>query len=349
MCFLKRTLLIVCFFLVALPASAETVTTWPVDFTDPWDDFSSPFGPRLKASEEYRYDYHRGIDIPGTTSDEAINIKDGTIYRIHLEGEPGSPYPEGGTVVIVEHALDAPYEFHGTQTVYYSLYMHLDSVYPGLAEDDPISEGDYVGYIGQTGTATFDHLHFEIRVGTECSLESDCQQGYDPHINPLTFLSHPENNAATGVFVREGDDMAITMDVPRDDLDLNRYWIQTTSDLGPTKTKILDFNLREGVDASTTETLDTPEYDGIFIEPSAFSASSPTEEIKVTFRDMILDSSGDIELIVTDVHGNELFNDTFDYDDPPPAAIPEYSSVTLIMALISGAGVLLFVRRRGTC
>lgn len=26
--------------------------------------FSSTFGPRLKASSSYRFDYHRGIDIP---------------------------------------------------------------------------------------------------------------------------------------------------------------------------------------------------------------------------------------------------------------------------------------------
>ncbi|MBU0731804.1 M23 family metallopeptidase [Patescibacteria group bacterium] len=312
----NKVLIIFLFFLFCLPASAETLTTWPVDFTEPWDDFSSPFGPRLKASESYRYDFHRGIDIPGDTSDGVHNVKDGTVFRIYTEGGPDSPYPNGGTVVIVRHNFDSTYEFHGAQTRFYSLYMHLDSVAPGLAEDDAISEGDLVGYIGQTGETDYDHLHFEIRVGTTCSLESSCPKGYDPHINPMNFLSHPENNNATGTLEREGDDYAVSVEIPRADLDLNRFWMKATSDDGfSTLTKILDFNLREGVDASTTEAIDTNEYDGILIEPSAFNASTPAEDMKVTFRNMKLTSAGTVKVIVKDVHENILYTKTVSYDD----------------------------------
>lgn len=60
--------LIVNFLLVALFAHISFTynVLWPVSgsFSQPDLPQSSPFGPRLKASESFRYDWHRGVDIP---------------------------------------------------------------------------------------------------------------------------------------------------------------------------------------------------------------------------------------------------------------------------------------------
>jgi len=47
-------------------------TRWNEDFAD--FPLSSSFGPRQKASENFRYDYHRGIDIPTPFKSKKVNL-----------------------------------------------------------------------------------------------------------------------------------------------------------------------------------------------------------------------------------------------------------------------------------
>ena len=43
-----------------------------------------------------------------------------------------------------------------------TLYAHMTSF--NVSEGQRVSRGDIVGFVGATGTATGNHLHFEIRV-----------------------------------------------------------------------------------------------------------------------------------------------------------------------------------------
>jgi murein DD-endopeptidase MepM/ murein hydrolase activator NlpD len=123
-------------------------TQWPV--VSPV--YSSPFGPRLKASSNYRYDFHRGVDFPKPIGTPVFSIAGGTIYGIYSATDSTSPYyVDGGNVVIVKHTLTTPYTIHGkTTTTLYSLYMHLDTIDPVLVKGGTVQIGQQLGTVGQT-------------------------------------------------------------------------------------------------------------------------------------------------------------------------------------------------------
>lgn len=284
-------------------AAADTVSQWPINEAEPWNQLSSPFGSRLEASEDYRYDFHRGIDIPASPGTTIQAITDGTIFRMYSENDPDNPYPGLGNVVIIKHYFNQPCLFHDvTRTYYYSLYGHLSVFAEDLSTDQAVHAGAIIGYAGDSGTASYSHLHFEIRVGTTCSLESSCSKGYDPHVNPLTFLSYPETNSITAQAIIDNDDVVITVAVPRAELDINRFIVQTDQ-----QTKVLDFNTREGLNASSTAALDQASYNGITIVPQVFSDTAVVAQLTITFQHMMSPDITSANVTIDDVHGNQLF------------------------------------------
>jgi murein DD-endopeptidase MepM/ murein hydrolase activator NlpD len=141
-------------------------TVWPAKHTA----LSSPFGPRQTGSEGFNYDFHKGLDIPLPKEgpNGVIAVADGKVYSIHTENEKESPYPSGGNVIVLEHQADVGFRFHGkSYKTYYSIYMHLGST--SVKKDQELKAGESIGTMGHSGTADFDHLHFEIRIGTPCS------------------------------------------------------------------------------------------------------------------------------------------------------------------------------------
>jgi len=105
-------------FTIALLASgsakARELGAWPTVSRV----ISSPFGPRIKESENSRFDFHRGIDIPGNSGDDIYSIADGVVDRVFLVGS--TTFPKGGNVVRIKH--------EDTEGVYFSLYLHLNTI-----------------------------------------------------------------------------------------------------------------------------------------------------------------------------------------------------------------------------
>ncbi|MDB5189686.1 MAG: Peptidase, family [Parcubacteria group bacterium] len=71
-----------------------------------------------------------------------------------------------GSYVVISHS-------NGTQTLY--AHMSKDIISVG----DTVSQGELLGYVGETGEATGNHLHFEVRgaknpFGYSCALMSKC-------------------------------------------------------------------------------------------------------------------------------------------------------------------------------
>ncbi len=269
---------------------------------------SSPFGPRKKASDNFRYDFHRGIDIPGDSGEPIVAMADGEVYRTYFENDPGSSFPNGGNVAILRHSFDQPYPFHGmTFTTYYSLYLHLDEILVDTATPggpyDPVTKGAVIGTLGQTGGTVFDHLHFEIRIGTTCSREfqlanpqSSCastfgQTPQDPHVNPMQFVEYPDTNA-TQIEVLQNTPLTVRVSAPRSELDFNEIRVDHVG--GPT---VVNLNSRTGIDPND---IDNPDHDGILITPGEFRSESATYEI--TFEFSAIDDHTSIQVI--DVHGN---------------------------------------------
>lgn len=116
----------------------------------------------LKAPLQYsrissRFSYHRrhpvtgkvkahtAVDYAAPTGTPVRAIGDGVISLIGWDGSGG------GNRIRVKHAQG-----------YESCYMHLSRFAKGLRNGSRVSQGDVIGYVGATGTATGPHLDFRI-------------------------------------------------------------------------------------------------------------------------------------------------------------------------------------------
>ncbi|WP_084142105.1 M23 family metallopeptidase [Hyphomonas johnsonii] len=67
---------------------------------------------------------------------------------------------------------------------YGTLYAHLSGFAPGIKAGDSVRKGDVIGYVGDTGSATGAHLHYEIRRNGR-------------YLNPMTLDLPSGRNLAT--------------------------------------------------------------------------------------------------------------------------------------------------------
>lgn len=80
--------------------------------------FSSPFGPRLQASQGYAYDYHRGIDIPRVNGTELRAVQSGKIFRAR-QSSSGDLY-----IALRVYHSQAIKDLTG-YSYFYAIYRHL--------------------------------------------------------------------------------------------------------------------------------------------------------------------------------------------------------------------------------
>ena len=101
---------------------------------------------------------HTAVDYAAPTGTPIMSIGDGTVTSIGNEGA-------GGNTVRIRH-----------NSVYSTAYLHLSRYAAGLKVGQRVSQGEVIGYVGMTGTATGPHLDFRVWMnGTP--------------INPLTMES----------------------------------------------------------------------------------------------------------------------------------------------------------------
>jgi hypothetical protein len=264
---------------------------WPTPGADADTRIMSAFGPRLKKlSQGQRYDWHRGVDISGETGDTIDVIYPGTVVRL-------SNTNTGGLGIMIEHdffvgqSSPPAVTFHDTLIVtkWYSYYGHLDEIL--VNEGDEVNAGERIGSLGMTG-AISSHLHFEVRVGTRCSLEyalghpeSTCNEyGIDPHVNPYFVLPFSEIGcSAVGADLVETpgwyQDGSVRVSAPRRVPDVNKYSVQLVVPTGSDQyevieSHVLDLNLRTGYNADTTEALDTQDKSKPYLDPISFGSTS---------------------------------------------------------------------------
>ncbi len=249
-------------------------------FRPPVDDalaISSTFGPRWKESAG-RDDFHLGIDYFGALGTPLYAIGDGIVTGVY---EPGSAtYPDGGRVLVVEHAIP-PRPFHD-QTVdrFYAVYLHTDSIL--VAVGDPVVAGQQVATMGMTGDTEFVHLHFETRVQTTCSLpyqtehpDSACALGFDPHVHPYLFVGGANTDSIRVDELASDGGFAVRYVATRGDLDLDVI----ATDLGT-----IDFDTRDGIDATTIAHLDDFDFGFVRLVPINFTSTSESLEYELRFK-----------------------------------------------------------------
>ena len=92
---------------------------------------------------------HKGIDYAAPTGTKVRSVAEGIVSYAGRQ----SGY---GNLVVIKH-----------QGSYSTAYGHLNGFAPGIRNGSRISQGDTIGYVGQTGLATGPHLHFEFRVNSQ--------------------------------------------------------------------------------------------------------------------------------------------------------------------------------------
>ncbi|MBO4634078.1 MAG: peptidoglycan DD-metalloendopeptidase family protein [Bacteroidales bacterium] len=87
---------------------------------------------------------HTAIDYAAPTGTPVMSIGDGTVIS---RGWTGG----GGNTVKIRH-----------NSVYTTSYMHLSKYASGLKVGDRVHQGQVIGYVGMTGTATGPHLDYRV-------------------------------------------------------------------------------------------------------------------------------------------------------------------------------------------
>jgi murein DD-endopeptidase MepM/ murein hydrolase activator NlpD len=116
---------------------------------------SSGFGMRMHPIQQ-SWRAHTGVDYASPSGTRIRATGDGVVDSIGGQGGYGN-------VVVLRH--------NGGITTWYA---HMSGFARGLTRGSRVSQGDVIGYVGQTGWATGPHLHYEFRIN-------------DRHRNPLTI------------------------------------------------------------------------------------------------------------------------------------------------------------------
>lgn len=105
---------------------------------------TSSFGDRVDPLNG-RLSHHTGVDLAAPTGTPIPAAKDGVVLKV---GDRGGY----GTAIEIAHA-------DGTTT----LYAHTSGV--NVNPGDPVTQGQVIGWVGETGRTTGPHLHLEVRQG----------------------------------------------------------------------------------------------------------------------------------------------------------------------------------------
>lgn len=334
------------------------------------DDIESAFGPRQQQSTDL-YDWHRGFDVDGTDQvDSIVAALDGYFYDYRYSSR-------GGYTVILEHHFadftNDTVTFHGqTVTKFYTWSLHVwddgnegngtstDDIVSGWARDDPISQGTQIAILSNSGSSGGDpyapHLHYDLRIGTNSSLEyqldnvgSTTQWGFDPHVNPMLLFDPgypaPEQTLEHASGTLGADDLVFDYSVPDEYTVFNNLsvLIRDGSDLSEIASHELDLNLRTGFDASDVDLLDTQVTSVPYIDPldSPFDTDSWSTQFVVpdAFLDEHYNQGYELVLTATDIWGNSVSTSL------SLSAVPEPAQFSLVLS--GFALVMSGLRRRG--
>jgi len=197
-----------------------------------------------------------------------LAIGPGVVDGVYPDGS--ATFPNGGNVVAIRHAIDPPQMFHGIAVDrVYAVYLHLDTI--NVSDQGQVSEGQTIGTMGMTGDTEFVHLHFEARVQTMCSLPyqathptATCAKvGFDPHVHPFLFAG--------------GDMLDSPVVHALDEPNHYRYVATRTAldlDVIETDRGTIGFSTRQGLDATSLETLDNFDRGWSTIVPEPFTSTS---------------------------------------------------------------------------
>ena len=110
-----------------------------------YNRISSRFSYSRKHPVTGKVKAHTAVDYAAPTGTEVYAIGDGTVTKCGWDGSGG------GNRIRIKHMRG-----------YESSYMHLSRFAKGIKAGSRVSQGQLIGYVGATGTATGPHLDFRI-------------------------------------------------------------------------------------------------------------------------------------------------------------------------------------------
>ncbi len=138
----------------------------------------SRFHPVLKIRRP-----HHGVDYAAPKGTPVMSIGDGKVVA------KGWDKKGGGNYIRIQH-----------NSMYSTVYMHLNGFAKGISQGSSVRQGDLIGYVGSTGTSTGPHLDFRVyKNGTPVDplkLES-------PSVEPVPADSMAKFNAKKELLLRE--------------------------------------------------------------------------------------------------------------------------------------------------
>jgi hypothetical protein len=222
------------------------------------------------ARESGRTDFHPGIDLDAPIGTPVMAIADGQVHDLNYEG---------AYTLFIEHMLPEAIPFSGQWIDrFFVVYSHLDTI--DVAIGDPVSAGQVVATVGESGDVLDPHLHAEVRIGAWCSLryatanpDSDCSLGFDPAVNPVRLVGGSTPGGLEPTVVAE-EPLTVRLRTAEGDFD----WSRVETDLGR-----VDFDLREGIDATTDAAIDDLDYGWLVIDPDSGGAEPDHQAWTLTF------------------------------------------------------------------
>ena len=148
-----------------------------------YNRISSRFSYRRKHPVTGKIKAHTAVDYAAPTGTEVYAIGDGTVTKC------GWDPTGGGNRIRIKHMQG-----------YESSYMHLSRFASGIRVGTRVSQGQLIGYVGATGTATGPHLDFRI---WERGRPIDPLTLNSPASEPLDTAYLSEFNALYESYMRE--------------------------------------------------------------------------------------------------------------------------------------------------
>ena len=117
----------------------------PLDFSY----VSSHFNPNRRHPILNTIRAHNGVDYAAKRGTPIRSTGEGVIQSVGWK----SGY---GRTIIIRHGGEIT-----------TLYAHLDKYHPSISKGVKISQGQTIGFVGDSGLATAPHLHYEFRIGAK--------------------------------------------------------------------------------------------------------------------------------------------------------------------------------------
>lgn len=192
-----------------------------IDHTD--YPINSTFGPRQLFSADYRYDYHRGIDLSADVGTPIFAVAPGEVVKAGEDPSYSDP------VVQLRHYRPGSDGSCAEEGCWHSNYLHLS----GWSVDagERVVRGQLIGHTGASASG-YPHLHFEVRDSRPEDPKSAWQRDT---VHPLKVLPYPDGTSEPEVTIEAVDatnwsaptvDVLVAFRSPMPELDMIRLEVR---------------------------------------------------------------------------------------------------------------------------